>query len=701
MSSPTAPAQSNAPQTSRFGFFNKFTRQARGHSVSASVQVAATTASAVAVRTAPVTIPTTPAPQLPTSPADSTTSSNADILKHKAENEQLRNRCAELTEQSKLNQDMLQECISGSNTDIDNLISEVSKLKQDNKEANKPCTRCDELVQQSQLNQEMLAECTFVSKIEVDKLTAQLARQKLRIFTSETQVQRLINQVTKLESHPEQVFIQCTTCDVLNEQFRLNQDLLWACTKDSDAKDSQIALLKQQLAILRSNVSDMPADKAEIKTLRAKVSDLEARLDSQVTDNRNLQLAGFAPAPEFDQFELLSRIETLETDDLGLQDALDKLKSKTKSLVLEYSEEANDLTDKLRTAKTDAKYYHQRATASEALFRSAHTQYTHLAGELQVERTANALLLRGKAPVSAQLTKFQTLASDRQTLITALQAQQKQIEAGFAKDEQEKVAQYKHIDQLHADNNADRKRFEATLVAKDARISDVELKLRNVQVAAKTRISMQAAAAAKVEDEFKRRLEVWKAEFRERANKKIRWLEGNLRRLRRETLDGEGLCAELMAVVGGRGSRGESLDCADGSTQTLTDVSVAVLAPPTARLAPSVQAPLLTHSPIVYVHVLPVQPDTPPQSEAQSDTRSSTPTTPTQARPLTSSTSTSTPSSNSSPSPPPIHIAPLFIRRSLKSRVESLTHSEAASQAASDKIDSVVGKLQKDKEDKA
>ena len=470
--------QSSAPTTAqipRIGIFSRFTKQARNASVDPCVSPFTAAKSVLpfpqytetvscissATRTADTVTPAT------TAAAASISSDEVDVAKLKAENDQLRKRCDELTVQSKLNQDMLQECISSSKIDIDNVKVDNDKLR----------SRYDELAMQSKLNQDMLEQCVTSSKTDFDNLS---------------------NENEKLAGR----------CEELTVQSQLKQSVIQHFTDDLVAKDTEIKNLGEQVKELQSITPDLNPQNIENKTLQATIQHLQLSLLDQEENYRRLQAMGCGRLPPSNEADLLRRIETLEFDNSLLQERIDKHKSDTKALVLDYADELNDLSEQLRIAETDAQCYSKQVTLQENTFRTLHAEYDTLVEELNFERTANRDLEKqilsahskdkssgsGQEPrglelqndvLATKLAKAQASATEREKLLDKFKTQQQQLIASIAQDREDQARQTQRIATLYSENQNDRKRFEGKLRSRDKRIQGLERKLRGMEKGAR------------------------------------------------------------------------------------------------------------------------------------------------------------------------------------------------------------------------
>jgi hypothetical protein len=194
---------------------------------------------------------------------------------------------------------------------------------------------------------------------------------------------------------------------------------------------------------------------------------------------------GCSPADPAHGLDFLLRIETLERENVVLKDKLTVQKNSMKSRVKEYADEANDLSAQLRRAEQSACTYAQQLRLSETTCQSLSAEHAHMARELHLERSANeelqnALLqhssdARHVAVLTTQLEMAQACASARGNLLAALNTLHEQ----FAQVEQSgRDGQAENITFLCEENERDRRRFEAKLVSRDAKIRELEIELR-------------------------------------------------------------------------------------------------------------------------------------------------------------------------------------------------------------------------------
>ena len=563
-SSPVTTPESNAPQANRVsGFFGRF---AKSHVsvVPTGVVVAAATGSAVAAPSvAPVTpvTPTTPVPVQAATPTvqEPVLAHEAEILKLKAESAQLRARNLDLTQQSELNQEMLQECISSSNSEVEALAQEAKKLQQLN--------ACSNLT----------VEC-------------------------------LTDTVEKLKETIEDLNKPCNRCKDLTTQSEFNQHLVQAYTSDMQDKNSEITNLKCTF-------------KAEISNLHSQIQTLESRLESQVNEGNLLQYVGFTSCPTGDPTTHLLRIESLEAENAALSNKLSAQVTKTKALALDLGREVNDLTTLWRNAHSDTKYRTKQLSASENLFRALHAEFQLLQSELDLERSANKKMLapvyhakskslshtdlaRHNALLFAQLSKAEALASERQICIDDLKAQHARLDQSAKAHVDECVRQWMQIDTLHAEAKTIRTAFEEKILERDARI--VQLR-REVGIARQASSSGEGGVSV---GDVEAKVKAVQAECDKRVEILEEVLEEKLKDAKVEEMEREGLSGALLGVVGWRGKGMAVL-----ATSSVVDVQTLP------RLAPSrLPCPTLSTSSLVTVHTTPRAP-TPSQRLASTSLR--------------------------------------------------------------------------------
>jgi hypothetical protein len=463
ISSPVTPTESNAPQANRFSFFGRLARQPRGSVVLPGAPTDTAIGSAVDVPSVAPVVPSTPAPVQISSPIVEQVSPDhaAELSKLKVENAQLRCRNIDLTQQSELNQLMLQECISSSKSEVHGLTKEIAKLKQSD----------------------------LCSNLKVECLTDVV--EKLKVTIEDATKQR------------------CQRCGDLTIQSDLNQSLVQACNANMQVKDRQIANLSARLSaqineskgLQLLGFTQVPAGnpsalQSRIEILEADKLSLQASLDVQVSKNRELARTY---GEELDS--LTDDWRNASTDAKYFRKQIAMWESSFRTLHAEYTHLTGEL--------------HSERTANKKLVAPAYTKGNKSATDLARH---NSLLF-------TQLTKTEALAAERQEIIDDFKATHKHFEAQAKAGLDESIRQNFQIEDLHAGNKADRTDYEATLQAKDARIKQLKQAFNAAQAVAHSvpaAVDVETQVQARVEAmrlglkwEAERRVEVLEERLRE------------------------------------------------------------------------------------------------------------------------------------------------------------------------------------------
>jgi hypothetical protein len=211
----------------------------------------------------------------------------------------------------------------------------LSKLQSENDQLRR-C--CDELSMRSQLNQEMLQDCVTSTKTDVDNLTA--TNKKLS-----------------------------KQCEELGMKVAMDKNVFVRCTVALAQKNDETKALKLTIRVLQTRPVMSVSTENETLTLKSTIAKLSQDLTNLDEKYMRLQSFGYVTTPTANAINPLYRVAALSAENTALQDILTTKSVATRTPVLDYAMELNDLSDHLRATESDAKIYHAQLALMRPTFR--------------------------------------------------------------------------------------------------------------------------------------------------------------------------------------------------------------------------------------------------------------------------------------------------------------------------------------------
>jgi hypothetical protein len=192
------------------------------------------------------------------------------LSKLSSENERLRRRCDELSMQSQLNQEMLQDCVTTAKLDVDDLTIANKKLSK----------QCEELDMKVSMNHEDLVRCTdaLARKVsETKSLELTIRALKTRPIMSVS----VENETIALKATVKKLSADLTALDERYMRLRA----MGCAPSDEIDMHKHIAVLESENRMLQDKLAKRTADtKARVLDYATELNDLSTQLRNAETD---------------------------------------------------------------------------------------------------------------------------------------------------------------------------------------------------------------------------------------------------------------------------------------------------------------------------------------------------------------------------------------------------------------------------------
>ncbi|KAH7075692.1 hypothetical protein BKA63DRAFT_553141 [Paraphoma chrysanthemicola] len=426
---------------------------------------------------------------------------DSNFIRLEAENKQLRQHIEQLKEESSCSKDLLNQCVTSTESELTRLRAEVASLHTNNDALT---NRCEELEHKSHLAQSVLTQHEATTKLELELVTKERDKFRLR-------------------------------CEELTEQSQFNQSIAHDCAAKLRSRDVRIETLQFLNENLRRETIESKPARAQVKAHQTTLQHLRNEVRLSQEHNLRLRAWGCADAcpAEQESLTLSRRVETLELDNLALRNGLAEHKARARREMGALTEECNALTEQVRVAETDARCYLKASRVSDELFRMLKAEYDYKVDEVLLERRANEELEKevlvlstttttaaadgaGKytmitptsessfptisspssthfpAPqptepslstttlqaqihiLTTQLAKATASSTEREKLLDKFKEQQKQLMHSVRQDRQERKELQAKTEALYKENKRNKERFEERLRGRDGRIGELE-----------------------------------------------------------------------------------------------------------------------------------------------------------------------------------------------------------------------------------